>query len=99
MLPFIIERKTMEDLASSIQDGRFKEQKFRLKQSGLCRPIYLVEEHRSANLSLPLSTCRQACLNTQIIDRFTLKFTADQRESAAYLTVMTRYLEGKFKVS
>lgn len=42
----------MDDLASSIKDGRFKEQKFRLRQGGWAasRPIYLVEEYNSKNL-------------------------------------------------
>ena len=99
MLPFVVERKKMDDLASSIKDGRFKEQKFRLKQSGLCRPTYLVEENRSASVCLPLSSCLQACTNTQIVDKFTVKYVSDQKESAAYLTIMTQYLQSKFQVS
>ena len=38
----------MDDLASSIKDGRFREQKFRLKKCGLSHPVYLVEEHRGS---------------------------------------------------
>lgn len=38
----IIERKTINDLASSIMDGRYREQKQRLFQSG-CNFIYLIE--------------------------------------------------------
>ena len=34
MLDFIVERKRTDDLAGSIVDGRFREQKFRLKESG-----------------------------------------------------------------
>lgn len=57
VLDHIVERKRLDDLCSSIVDGRFREQKFRLKRCGLGRRVYLVEEHGPAqNLSLPEST-------------------------------------------
>ncbi|KAA8582731.1 hypothetical protein FQN60_006402 [Etheostoma spectabile] len=94
VLDYIIERKRMDDLCGSIIDGRFREQKFRLKRCGLRRPCYLVEECGSAasHLSLPETTLQQAIVNTQVVDGFFVKRVQDVRESAAYLTVMTRYL-------
>lgn len=48
-LEYIIERKTIADLDSSIADGRYKEQKARLKEySDKCRPFYIIENYRSA---------------------------------------------------
>ncbi|XP_031441011.1 crossover junction endonuclease MUS81 isoform X1 [Clupea harengus] len=95
VLDYIIERKRMDDLCGSIIDGRFREQKFRLKRCGLHKPIYLVEEHGSAaaHLSLPESTLQQAIANTQVVDGFFVKRVQDVKESAAYLTIMTRYLQ------
>ncbi|XP_008286978.1 crossover junction endonuclease MUS81 isoform X2 [Stegastes partitus] len=94
VLDYIIERKRMDDLCGSIIDGRFREQKFRLKRCGLHRPVYLVEEHGTAasHLSLPEATLQQAIVNTQVVDGFFVKRVQDVRESAAYLTIMTRYL-------
>ncbi|XP_060887407.1 crossover junction endonuclease MUS81 [Labrus mixtus] len=94
VLDYIIERKRMDDLCGSIIDGRFREQKFRLKRCGLRRPVYLVEEcgKAASHLSLPESTLQQAIVNTQVVDGFFVKRVQDVRESAAYLTVMTRYL-------
>ncbi|XP_068163974.1 crossover junction endonuclease MUS81 [Antennarius striatus] len=94
VLDYIIERKRMDDLCGSIIDGRFREQKFRLKRCGLRKPIYLVEECGSAasHLSLPESTLQQAIVNTQVVDGFFVKRVQNVSESAAYLTVMTRYL-------
>jgi crossover junction endonuclease MUS81 len=43
VLDFIVERKTADDLASSIVDGRYNEQKARLKNCGISNVIYLVE--------------------------------------------------------
>ncbi|XP_053485163.1 crossover junction endonuclease MUS81 isoform X2 [Ictalurus furcatus] len=95
VLDYIIERKRIDDLCGSIMDGRFREQKFRLKRCGLNKPIYLVEQCGSAaaHLSLPESTLQQAIVNTQVVDKFFVKRVQDIKESAAYLTVMTRYLQ------
>ncbi|KAM3918318.1 crossover junction endonuclease MUS81 isoform 2-T6 [Leptodactylus fuscus] len=66
VLDYVIERKRMDDLCGSIIDGRFREQKFRLKRCGLSHPIYLVEDYGSAqHLSIPESTLQQAIVNTQ----------------------------------
>ncbi|XP_075401493.1 structure-specific endonuclease subunit MUS81 [Tenrec ecaudatus] len=94
VLDHIVERKRLDDLCSSIIDGRFREQKFRLKRCGLGHLVYLVEEHGSAhNLSLPESTLLQAVTNTQVIDGFFVKRTADIKESAAYLALLTKGLQ------
>ncbi|XP_044617860.2 crossover junction endonuclease MUS81 [Equus asinus] len=94
VLDHIVERKRLDDLCSSIIDGRFREQKFRLKRCGLGRRVYLVEKHGSVhNLSLPESTLLQAVTNTQVIDGFFVKRTADIKESAAYLALFTRGLQ------
>ncbi|KAM6158129.1 crossover junction endonuclease MUS81 [Rhynchocyon petersi] len=94
VLDHIVERKRLDDLCSSIIDGRFREQKFRLKRCGLGRRVYLVEDHGSIqNLSLPESTLLQAVTNTQVIDGFFVKRTADIKETAAYLALLTRGLQ------
>ncbi|XP_055271482.1 crossover junction endonuclease MUS81 isoform X2 [Moschus berezovskii] len=94
VLDHIVERKRLDDLCSSIIDGRFREQKFRLKRCGLGRRVYMVEEHGSVhNLSLPESTLLQAVTNTQVIDGFFVKRTADIKESAAYLALLTQGLQ------
>ncbi|XP_063499165.1 crossover junction endonuclease MUS81 isoform X3 [Symphalangus syndactylus] len=99
VLDHIVERKRLDDLCSSIIDGRFREQKFRLKRCGLEHRVYLVEEHGSVhNLSLPESTLLQAVTNTQVIDGFFVKRTADIKESAAYLALLTRGLQRLYQL-
>ncbi|XP_050816423.1 crossover junction endonuclease MUS81 isoform X2 [Gopherus flavomarginatus] len=96
-LDYVVERKRMADLCGSIIDGRFREQKFRLHRCGLCHPIYLLEESGSTqHLSLPESTLQQAATSTQVVDGFFVKRTQDLRESAAYLTIMTRHLNSLY---
>ncbi|PFX19394.1 Crossover junction endonuclease MUS81 [Stylophora pistillata] len=94
ILDYIVERKRMDDLCGSIIDGRFHEQKFRLRHCGLRHPIYLVEDFGSIqHMSLPENTLLQAIVNTQVVDGFFVKRTRDLKEGVAYLTVMTRYLQ------
>jgi len=91
VLPFVVERKRLDDLVGSIKDGRFKEQKFRLKNSGLSRPMYLVEEHGSRqNLGFPEANLMQAIANTLIIEQFQVHWTRNSAESVAFLVAMTK---------
>ena len=43
VMSFIIERKQASDLAQSIMDGRYEEQKYRLSRCGLANVFYVVE--------------------------------------------------------
>ncbi|KAL4600799.1 hypothetical protein ACB092_11G225500 [Castanea dentata] len=43
VLDFIVERKNVDDLRSSIRDNRYKDQKLRLRRCGLKKLIYVVE--------------------------------------------------------
>ncbi len=47
VLNFIMERKKADDLASSIIDGRYKDQKYRLKNCGISNVYYVYEGHPS----------------------------------------------------
>nr|CAG4651827.1 EOG090X06E6 [Triops cancriformis] len=97
VLPYVIERKRLDDLGSSIKDGRFKEQKFRLKSCGMS-VVYLVEDLPSRqHLGLPESSVLQAIANTHIVDGINVKWTKDIRESIAYLNLMTRQLQVKYQ--
>lgn len=99
VLPYVVERKRMDDLASSIKDGRFHEQKFRLSDCGLPNKIYLIENRGSnAHLGLPLQNLLQAATNTQVQSEFSIKFTDSINDSMFYLSVMTNLLIKMFKV-
>lgn len=99
VLPYIIERKRLDDLSSSIKDGRFHEQKFRLKQCGIENVIYLIENQAKgkAQCGLPFTTLLQASTNTQIHSNFQVKFTESHEHTILYLTVMTSFVENIFK--
>lgn len=64
LLDFIIERKTADDLAASILDGRYEEQKFRLKNCGVNNVIYLVEGTPGQYCKIPESVLKKAGIHT-----------------------------------
>nr|XP_039261861.1 crossover junction endonuclease MUS81-like [Styela clava] len=97
VLNYIIERKILSDLSMSIKDGRFREQKIRLKQSGIGNIIYLIENMGNIeNQSLPEQTLRQAIYNTQIVDNICVKFTKNAKATVRYLDLMTKHLQRSY---
>ncbi|XP_044258187.1 crossover junction endonuclease MUS81 isoform X2 [Tribolium madens] len=98
ILPYIVERKRMDDLSHSIKDVRFHEQKFRLKQCGIPNLIYLIESYgKNEHVGLPLTTLYQAATNTLVQDNFTVRFTNDTKASCGYLSCLTKLFEKLFK--
>lgn len=90
ILPYIVERKRMDDFGGSIKDGRYHEQKFRLKKSGIENVTYLIEHHGNNQFTgLPLTTLYQAATNTLVQDGFNVKYTKCHRDSMFYLASMT----------
>ena len=70
----ILERKTAKDLAASIKDGRWDEQKARLREvPEEIRKIYLIEGLmwlKGIKLEgIPVSTLKSACIKLEIRDR------------------------------
>ncbi|KAF8338743.1 restriction endonuclease type II-like protein, partial [Cantharellus anzutake] len=86
VLDFILERKRAKDLVGSIKDGRFHEQKFRLKESGIGHIYYLVEQYReNVEDTVMDKAIFTALSSTQIIDGFFVKETRDLSDTIEYL--------------
>lgn len=85
----LIERKTADDLSASIKDGRYLEQKARIKEvasSYPCNPIYIIENlpdctpGKKLN-SIPLTTLHSCALKMQVRDKLTVIKTKDLSET------------------
>ena len=64
-----------------------------MKRSGIQNVIYLIESHGDdTHTTLPLQSLKQAAINTQVIDKITVKRTSNLLDSMRYLAVMTRLL-------
>ncbi|XP_063826426.1 crossover junction endonuclease MUS81 [Ostrinia nubilalis] len=98
VLPYVIERKRMDDLGASIKDGRFHEQKFRLRKCGLKNVIYMVENYGgNKHVGLPIQSLMQAMANTRVQDGFKIHMTNSLSNSARFLAMMTKRLTIEYK--
>ena len=68
----LIERKKLDDLSKSIKDGRYKEQKKRMKEAlhREVRKIYLIEGINMQKFKLSEKTFTSVIINTMIRDNF-----------------------------
>ncbi|KAK4464185.1 putative crossover junction endonuclease mus-81 [Cladorrhinum samala] len=99
VLDYILERKRLDDLISSIRDGRFREQKFRLRRSGLRNVVYLVEEKSlDPNYYKKYEEAVQTAMaQIQVVNGYFLKRTREIDETIRYLASMTKMLQGLYE--
>lgn len=99
VLDWIVERKRLDDLIGSIKDGRFHEQKFRLRRSGATRVIYIIEEIAmdAASYSRYEEAVQSAIASTQVVNGYFVKRTAKMDDTIKYLARMTGMLKAKYE--
>jgi len=92
---YIFERKAGGDLDASIKDGRYKEQKGRLIESGLPRKniVYIIEKLSKANNPAMKKRIWNAICNTQHRDGFSVFQTKSIEETVDYLISMVLSVE------
>ncbi|KAJ7054517.1 ERCC4 domain-containing protein [Mycena amicta] len=97
-LDVVLERKRLDDLVGSIKDGRFHEQKFRLRQSAISRVFYLVEDYNvqqnREEWGVQIST---ALSSTQVVDGFLVKETKSIHDTVSYLAGLTQEIAREHK--
>lgn len=92
VLDYCVERKRLDDLISSIKEGRYAEQKFRLRRSGVKHVTYIVEEI-SLDTSRMDESIESAIASMQVVNGFTVKKTKSAAHSCQYLAGMTHMLK------
>ncbi|OHF01034.1 crossover junction endonuclease MUS81 [Colletotrichum orchidophilum] len=99
VLDWIVERKRLDDLVSSIKDGRFHEQKFRLRKSAVKHVVYIVEEITmdSAYFSKIEEMIQSATASTQVVNGYFLKKTQKMDDTIRYLARMTSMLKKMYE--
>ncbi|PYH93649.1 endonuclease MUS81 [Aspergillus ellipticus CBS 707.79] len=99
MLDWIVERKRLDDLIGSMKDGRFHEQKFRLRRSGIKNVIYLIEEFavsQDPHAAKYPEMVASAIASTQVVNGYFVKRTKNLDDSIRYLSRMTFLLQRMF---
>ena len=99
-LDYIIERKRLDDLISSIKDGRFHEQKFRLRRTGVKNVVYLLEDIAIGQETRAkyYDMVQTAIASTQVVNGYFMKRTRGIDDTIRYLTRMTRTLKEMYEV-
>lgn len=100
MLDYVVERKRLDDLCGSIRDGRFHEQKFRLRKSGVQHVVYIIEDftistERMTNLDEAIES---AIASTQVVDGYFIKKTQKLDDTIRYIARMTVILQKMYEV-
>ncbi|WVF72028.1 hypothetical protein IAT40_006840 [Kwoniella sp. CBS 6097] len=94
VLDYVVERKRLDDLCSSIRDGRYNEQCFRLSNSCINNIYYIVEDWQVAERmeyhGLQIMTAKS---QIQVHNRFFLKETHRLSETIDFLATMTRVIQ------
>ncbi|KAI8066753.1 hypothetical protein BC940DRAFT_302209 [Gongronella butleri] len=99
-LDIVVERKRLDDLLYSIKDGRYMEQKYRLKNSSCRKVIYVIEEYNKEALlkgSINAQTVRTSMASIQAVDNFYLKRTTSLDETIDYLVTTTKMVQLLYK--
>ncbi|KAK4165735.1 ERCC4 domain-containing protein [Cladorrhinum sp. PSN259] len=99
VLDWIVERKRLDDLISSNKDGRYREQKFRLRKSGVKNVVYVIE-HK--NLDADYYQRNEAAVETmlaqlQVVNGYFVKKTKTTDDTIKYLASMTQMLQKMYE--
>lgn len=99
-LDWIVERKRLDDLVGSIKDGRFHEQKFRLRKSGVKNVVYVIEEFSmSSERILQFHEAIESSIaSTQVVEGYFVKKTLKLDDTIRYLARMTLMLKSIYEV-
>ncbi|KOS20441.1 Crossover junction endonuclease MUS81 [Escovopsis weberi] len=99
VLDWIVERKRLDDLIGSIKDGRFHEQKFRLKRSGVQKVVYIIEEISMDSLAYQRyeEAVLSAIASTQLVDGYFVKRTLKMDDTIKYLVRLTAMLKRTYE--
>lgn len=90
----LVERKTVADLAASIADGRYREQRARLldAQGSGCTAMYIIEGSHSGG-GIPYTTLLSAMLSCAVKYKFPVVRTASIEETCYVLTKLVRDID------
>tara|TARA_Y100000389_G_C17423066_1_gene497899 strand:+ start:70 stop:828 length:759 start_codon:yes stop_codon:yes gene_type:complete len=94
---YIIERKTISDLCSSILDGRYREQKERLLSNfNTCQIIYIIEgDYKTYKNPIPYKTILSTIVNSNLRDNISVLYSKNINDTYDYINLITKKIEKK----
>lgn len=88
----VVERKTVRDLMASITDGRFREQKRRLEDSGVVHVVYIIEGSLWHDDGGKHSISYGAVVNLIFKHNFKVIMSCDPNDTARYVVLLLKKL-------
>lgn len=100
-IQYVIERKTVLDLASSIVDGRFREQKQRILESiqDSSKVIYIIEGRRNKEKygGISKKIIDSAIINLTLVHKYNVICTEDEKDTLTQvLSICDKLKDNKF---
>ena len=95
-LNFIFERKRLDDLAGSIKDGRFREQKTRLEKTGMTHIYYIVEEQMGSDVSSMAEALVTSMAMATTYSGFHMKRTNSFDETIEFITGLNFLIKRRY---
>jgi ERCC4-type nuclease len=92
ILDFIVERKSIGDLASSIIDGRYQEQRYRLRESGITNVLYIIEGDSLSQGRMPQQDFESELVKLTMTDGFYMRRTGTVDMTIELLVQMTQVI-------
>lgn len=89
VLDYIMERKRLDDLAMSIKDGRYTEQKSRLKRTGIENIFYLIEEVTGSDIQQMSQAIETAMSSATTVNGFHVQRTKGAHSTLRFIKLMT----------
>ncbi|PRW44966.1 Crossover junction endonuclease MUS81 [Chlorella sorokiniana] len=98
VLDFIVERKSVQDLVSSIKNKeRYEKQKYYLRRCGLRCLYYLVEGDPDQLPEVEQKMCRTAAARTEVWDGFKLLRTTDHVSTFRLYQALTQRIQALYR--
>ncbi|GAB4817237.1 hypothetical protein N2152v2_004283 [Parachlorella kessleri] len=97
VLDYVVERKSVEDLASSIKNGdRYKRQKFWLRKCGLRNVYYLVEGDPDNLPPTEQKGVKTSAASIEVLDKFRVLRTKGHHETFRMYQALSRKIEAMY---
>eukprot|EP00759_Apiculatamorpha_spiralis_P024951 PhF_6_TR28101/c0_g1_i2/m.41545/K08991/MUS81; crossover junction endonuclease MUS81 len=90
VLPVVVERKKVSDLAASIIDGRMADQRSRLASCGVPHVVYIIEGNMKASYQLSEEALRSSLHSVVLREGFHIIYTPNTAGTLRVLTHITK---------
>lgn len=96
VLDYVIERKTVEDFASSVRDGRVSKQAFMMRKSGIENRLFVIEGDMRENKRIYENPgLHKKLTELEVCEGFYVKHTKDLMDTVWFYASFRRRLEAK----